>query len=72
MLKEKPRLVTALMVTTLSSDPFEELCSVPILLCSAHLLLPPIHIRIRLNFLAWVTKLSDLETVAINQLSCMS
>lgn len=32
MLKEKPPLVTALMVTTLSSDPFEELCSVPILL----------------------------------------
>ena len=33
-------------------------------------LAPPLsYIKIRLNFLAWVTKLSDLETVAINQLS---
>lgn len=43
------------------------------LLCSCFAALPVAHplayIKIRLNFLAWVTKLSDLETVAINQLS---
>lgn len=58
----------AMVVTTHGENAFEELCSVPIWLRN-HRPLPPAYIRIRLNFLAWVTKLSDLETVAINQLS---
>lgn len=56
----------AVVVTIHGEDAFEELCSVPIWLRNPP---PPAYIRIRLNFLAWVTKLSDLETVAINQLS---
>lgn len=56
----------AVVVTIHGEDAFEELCSVPIWLRNHP---PPAYIRIRLNFLAWVTKLSDLETVAINQLS---